>query len=127
MVKWKRQWESWEGLRGGWGMATTHHPPAALSVFWVQVLLAGLVVPLLLGATLTYTYRRCQLCKAMVPGKRTRAHVPRGLGSGWVAQSPFSLMQWGKLRQGVLGVGAERRRFRRLAWWSWTWMRGGAG
>ncbi|XP_036730204.1 tumor necrosis factor receptor superfamily member 25 [Balaenoptera musculus] len=38
-------------------------------VFWVQVLLAGLVVPLLLGATLTYTYRRCQLCKAMVPGE----------------------------------------------------------
>eukprot|EP00069_Balaena_mysticetus_P015958 bmy_09528T0 len=85
-------------------------------VFWVQVLLAGLVVPLLLGATLTYTYRRCQLCKAMVPGKRTRAHVPRGLGSGWVAQSPFSLMQWGKLRQGVLGVGAEGRRFQSLAW-----------
>ncbi|KAM7097680.1 tumor necrosis factor receptor superfamily member 25 isoform 2-T2 [Molossus nigricans] len=37
-----------------------------LSVFWVQVLLAGLVVPLLLGATLTYTYRRCQPCKAVV-------------------------------------------------------------
>ncbi|XP_059974111.1 tumor necrosis factor receptor superfamily member 25 [Mesoplodon densirostris] len=36
-------------------------------VFWVQVLLAGLVVPLLLGATLTYTYRRCRLCKAIVP------------------------------------------------------------
>ncbi|XP_057603543.1 tumor necrosis factor receptor superfamily member 25 isoform X2 [Hippopotamus amphibius kiboko] len=36
-------------------------------MFWVQVLLAGLVVPLLLGATLTYTYRRCQPCKAMVP------------------------------------------------------------
>nr|XP_030735995.1 tumor necrosis factor receptor superfamily member 25 isoform X1 [Globicephala melas] len=36
-------------------------------VFWVQVLLAALVVPLLLGATLTYTYRRCQLCKAIVP------------------------------------------------------------
>ncbi|XP_059997581.1 tumor necrosis factor receptor superfamily member 25 isoform X2 [Lagenorhynchus albirostris] len=38
-------------------------------VFWVQVLLAALVVPLLLGATLTYTYRRCQLCKAIVPGE----------------------------------------------------------
>nr|XP_023491653.1 tumor necrosis factor receptor superfamily member 25 isoform X2 [Equus caballus] len=36
-------------------------------MFWVQVLLAGLVVPLLLGATLTYTYRRCQPCKPMVP------------------------------------------------------------
>ncbi|XP_066874578.1 tumor necrosis factor receptor superfamily member 25 isoform X1 [Kogia breviceps] len=36
-------------------------------VFWVQVLLAGLVAPLLLGATLIYTYRRCQLCKAIVP------------------------------------------------------------
>ncbi|XP_039698276.1 tumor necrosis factor receptor superfamily member 25 isoform X2 [Pteropus medius] len=39
----------------------------ALSVFWVQVLLAGLVVPLLLGATLTYVYRHCQPCKTMVP------------------------------------------------------------
>ncbi|XP_047647233.1 tumor necrosis factor receptor superfamily member 25 isoform X4 [Phacochoerus africanus] len=38
-------------------------------MFWVQVLLAGLVAPLLLGATLTYTYRRCQPCKAMVPGE----------------------------------------------------------
>lgn len=57
------------GARGGWGTAATHHPPAALSVFWVQVLLAGLVAPLLLGATLTYTYRRCQPCKAMVPGR----------------------------------------------------------
>ncbi|XP_023391375.1 tumor necrosis factor receptor superfamily member 25 isoform X2 [Pteropus vampyrus] len=39
----------------------------ALSVFWVQVLLAGLVVPLLLGATLTYVYRHCQPCKTTVP------------------------------------------------------------
>ncbi|XP_039698278.1 tumor necrosis factor receptor superfamily member 25 isoform X4 [Pteropus medius] len=36
-------------------------------MFWVQVLLAGLVVPLLLGATLTYVYRHCQPCKTMVP------------------------------------------------------------
>ncbi|XP_007940838.1 tumor necrosis factor receptor superfamily member 25 [Orycteropus afer afer] len=36
-------------------------------MFWVQVLLAGLVVPLLLGVTLTYTYRRCQLRKPMIP------------------------------------------------------------
>ncbi|KAI5139512.1 Tumor Necrosis Factor Receptor Superfamily Member 25 [Manis pentadactyla] len=36
-------------------------------MFWVQVFLAGLVVPLLLGATLTYTYRRRQSCKPMVP------------------------------------------------------------
>ncbi|XP_012329105.1 tumor necrosis factor receptor superfamily member 25 [Aotus nancymaae] len=28
-------------------------------MFWVQVLLAGLVFPFLLGATLTYTYRHC--------------------------------------------------------------------
>ncbi|XP_043429605.1 tumor necrosis factor receptor superfamily member 25 isoform X2 [Prionailurus bengalensis] len=38
-------------------------------MFWVQVLLAGLVVPLLLGATLTYTYHRCQPCKPMVPNE----------------------------------------------------------
>ncbi|XP_019515952.1 PREDICTED: tumor necrosis factor receptor superfamily member 25 isoform X4 [Hipposideros armiger] len=38
-----------------------------VGVFWVQVLLAGLVVPLLLGATLTYIYRRCQPRKPMVP------------------------------------------------------------
>ncbi|XP_023391378.1 tumor necrosis factor receptor superfamily member 25 isoform X5 [Pteropus vampyrus] len=36
-------------------------------MFWVQVLLAGLVVPLLLGATLTYVYRHCQPCKTTVP------------------------------------------------------------
>ncbi|XP_074233661.1 tumor necrosis factor receptor superfamily member 25 isoform X5 [Camelus bactrianus] len=63
------QGESWEEPRGDWGMATTHHPPATLSVFWVQVLLAGLVVPLLLGATLTYTYRRCRPCKPKFPDK----------------------------------------------------------
>ncbi|XP_054439255.1 tumor necrosis factor receptor superfamily member 25 isoform X2 [Pteronotus mesoamericanus] len=34
---------------------------------WVQVLLGGLLVPLLLGATLAYTYHRCQPCKSMVP------------------------------------------------------------
>lgn len=67
MVCWERKWESWDGPRGGWGVPTTHHPPAAFSVFWVQVLLAGLVVPLLLGATLTYIYRRCQPRKPMVP------------------------------------------------------------
>ncbi|XP_072831613.1 tumor necrosis factor receptor superfamily member 25 isoform X2 [Vicugna pacos] len=38
-------------------------------MFWVQVLLAGLVVPLLLGATLTYTYRRCRPCKPRFPDK----------------------------------------------------------
>uniref|UniRef100_A0A096NH28 TNF receptor superfamily member 25 n=1 Tax=Papio anubis TaxID=9555 RepID=A0A096NH28_PAPAN len=37
-----------------------------VGVFWVQVLLAGLVVPLLLGATLTYTYRHCWPHKPMV-------------------------------------------------------------
>lgn len=39
-------------------------------MFWVQVLLAGLVVPLLLGVILTYTYRRCQPCMPMVPADR---------------------------------------------------------
>uniref|UniRef100_A0A2R9BER1 TNF receptor superfamily member 25 n=1 Tax=Pan paniscus TaxID=9597 RepID=A0A2R9BER1_PANPA len=37
-----------------------------VGVFWVQVLLAGLVVPLLLGATLTYTYRHCWPPKPLV-------------------------------------------------------------
>uniref|UniRef100_A0A8C5KPM8 Tumor necrosis factor receptor superfamily, member 25 n=1 Tax=Jaculus jaculus TaxID=51337 RepID=A0A8C5KPM8_JACJA len=36
-------------------------------MFWVQVL----VVPLLLGATLIYTYHRCQSQKPVVPGKST--------------------------------------------------------
>uniref|UniRef100_A0A671EQR8 TNF receptor superfamily member 25 n=1 Tax=Rhinolophus ferrumequinum TaxID=59479 RepID=A0A671EQR8_RHIFE len=40
-------------------------------MFWVQVLLAGLVVPLLLGATLTYIYRRCQPRKPMVLADET--------------------------------------------------------
>ncbi|PNJ48037.1 TNFRSF25 isoform 17, partial [Pongo abelii] len=35
-------------------------------MFWVQVLLAGLVVPLLLGAMLTYTYRHCWPHKPLV-------------------------------------------------------------
>ncbi|XP_058160528.1 tumor necrosis factor receptor superfamily member 25 isoform X2 [Dasypus novemcinctus] len=39
----------------------------ALPVFWVQVLLAGLVAPLLLGATLTYAYRRCLPRKPGIP------------------------------------------------------------
>ncbi|XP_077620000.1 tumor necrosis factor receptor superfamily member 25 isoform X2 [Crocuta crocuta] len=36
-------------------------------MFWVQVLLAGLVVPLLLGASLAYTYHRCRPCKPTAP------------------------------------------------------------
>uniref|UniRef100_A0A8C6W5U8 Tumor necrosis factor receptor superfamily, member 25 n=1 Tax=Nannospalax galili TaxID=1026970 RepID=A0A8C6W5U8_NANGA len=36
-------------------------------MFLVQVLLASLMVPLLLGATLIYTYRQCQPCKPVVP------------------------------------------------------------
>ncbi|KAM6216889.1 tumor necrosis factor receptor superfamily member 25 [Rhynchocyon petersi] len=36
-------------------------------MFWVQVLLAGLVVPLVLGAVLTYLYHRCQLRKPKIP------------------------------------------------------------
>ena len=107
MVNWKCQWDSWDGPRGGRGIATTHHPPAALSVFWVQILVAGLVVPLLLGATLTYTDRRCHPCKAIGPRKCTyeHTHILRGLGSGWVAHSPLGLAMVGKLRQTVMGVG----------------------
>ena len=67
-----------EWAKGMLGEAAAHHQPAALSVFWVQVLLAVLVVPLLLGATLTYTYRHCQPCKSMVPGKCMRAHTLLG-------------------------------------------------
>ncbi|XP_045857100.1 tumor necrosis factor receptor superfamily member 25 isoform X2 [Meles meles] len=86
-------------------------------MFWVQVLLAGLVVPLLLGAVLTYTYHRCQPCKpraaseagteALTPlqathlSPRDRTHavlVPLGssekvhtvqlVGNGWSPGSP---------------------------------------
>ncbi|XP_077929992.1 tumor necrosis factor receptor superfamily member 25 isoform X3 [Halichoerus grypus] len=47
-------------------------------MFWVQVLLAGLVVPLLLGAVLTYTYRRGQTCKPKVANEAgTEALTPR--------------------------------------------------
>ncbi|XP_037354763.1 tumor necrosis factor receptor superfamily member 25 [Talpa occidentalis] len=38
-------------------------------MFWVQVLLAGLVVPLLLGAILIYAYRRRQPSKPRVPAQ----------------------------------------------------------
>ncbi|KAM9706233.1 tumor necrosis factor receptor superfamily member 25 isoform 3-T3 [Dama dama] len=44
-------------------------------MFWVQMLVAGLVVPLLLGATLTYTYRRCHPCKPMGPTDDTGVEV----------------------------------------------------
>ncbi|XP_069400901.1 tumor necrosis factor receptor superfamily member 25 isoform X3 [Ovis canadensis] len=44
-------------------------------MFWVQILVAGLVVPLLLGATLTYTYRRCHPCKAIGPPDDTAVEV----------------------------------------------------
>lgn len=63
-----------QGEFGGGGLLLTTHQ--LFSVFWVQVLLAGLVVPLLLGATLTYTYHRCQPCKPMVPSKyRLHTHI----------------------------------------------------
>ncbi|XP_072831615.1 tumor necrosis factor receptor superfamily member 25 isoform X4 [Vicugna pacos] len=81
------QWESWEEPRGDWGMATTHHPPAALSVFWVQVLLAGLVVPLLLGATLTYTYRRCRPCKPRFPADKAGTEALTSLQATHVSPS----------------------------------------
>lgn len=46
-------------------------------MFWVQVLVAGLVVPLLLGATLIYIYRRCQPRNPMVPDETgTEALAP---------------------------------------------------
>nr|XP_012646996.1 tumor necrosis factor receptor superfamily member 25 isoform X2 [Microcebus murinus] len=46
-------------------------------MFWVQVLLAGLVVPLLIGATLTYTYHHCQSHNPMVPDEAgTEALTP---------------------------------------------------
>lgn len=95
----------WATGRSGDG----YHPPAALSVFWVQMLVAGLVVPLLLGATLTYTYCRCHPCKAMGPSKCTyeHTHILRGPGSGWVAHSPLGLAMVGKLRQRVMGVGCR--------------------
>ncbi|MXQ81827.1 hypothetical protein E5288_WYG004925 [Bos mutus] len=44
-------------------------------MFWVQMLVAGLVVPLLLGATLTYTYHRCHPCKAIGPADDTGVEV----------------------------------------------------
>uniref|UniRef100_A0A8C2V786 TNF receptor superfamily member 25 n=1 Tax=Chinchilla lanigera TaxID=34839 RepID=A0A8C2V786_CHILA len=49
------------------GLATTQHPLAPLSVFWVQVLVAGLLVPFLLGVTFVYLYWRCQSHKLVVP------------------------------------------------------------
>ncbi|XP_044798882.1 tumor necrosis factor receptor superfamily member 25 isoform X3 [Bubalus bubalis] len=44
-------------------------------MFWVQMLVAGLVVPILLGATLTYTYHRCHPCKAIGPADDTGVEV----------------------------------------------------
>uniref|UniRef100_A0A8C5KNM9 Tumor necrosis factor receptor superfamily, member 25 n=1 Tax=Jaculus jaculus TaxID=51337 RepID=A0A8C5KNM9_JACJA len=46
-----------------------------LPLFWVQVLLASLVVPLLLGATLIYTYHRCQSQKPVVPADTAEAEA----------------------------------------------------
>ncbi|XP_047581626.1 tumor necrosis factor receptor superfamily member 25 isoform X3 [Lutra lutra] len=86
-------------------------------MFWVQVLLAGLVVPLLLGAMLTYTYHRCQPCKpsvaneagmeALTPlqathlsprdsthallvplGSSEKVHTVQLVGNGWSPGSP---------------------------------------
>lgn len=93
---WECRQESWDGP-GEAGDGYHPHPPAALSVFWVQVFLAGLVVPLLLGAILTYTYRRHQSCKPMVPGECTcvclHTHTPRGLELGWEHRAHSALMQ----------------------------------
>lgn len=46
-------------------------------MFWVQVLVAGLLVPFLLGVTFIYLYWRCQPHKLVVPGESSRA---QGLG-----------------------------------------------
>lgn len=70
----------WE-TGGDWGRPRPHRSPALLAVFWVQVLLAGLVVPLLLGAMLTYTYHRCQPCKPSVASKYRGACVHVFLGA----------------------------------------------
>ncbi|MBZ3873884.1 Tumor necrosis factor receptor superfamily member 25 [Sciurus carolinensis] len=49
-----------------------------LPLFWAQVLMASLVVLFLLGATLIYTYRRCQTRTPVVPAEKagTEALTP---------------------------------------------------
>ncbi|XP_064137239.1 tumor necrosis factor receptor superfamily member 25 isoform X2 [Loxodonta africana] len=64
------RWFAGNGSRSagmGQGEVGGTHPPDAFSVFWVQVLLPALVVPLLLGATLTCTYRCYQPRKPVIP------------------------------------------------------------
>ncbi|XP_032350682.1 tumor necrosis factor receptor superfamily member 25 [Camelus ferus] len=56
-------------------------------MFWVQVLLAGLVVPLLLGATLTYTYRRCRPCKPKFPADKAGTEALTSLQATHVSPS----------------------------------------
>ncbi|XP_064350192.1 tumor necrosis factor receptor superfamily member 25 isoform X7 [Camelus dromedarius] len=58
-----------------------------VGVFWVQVLLAGLVVPLLLGATLTYTYRRCRPCKPKFPADKAGTEALTSLQATHVSPS----------------------------------------
>ncbi|ELK10577.1 Tumor necrosis factor receptor superfamily member 25 [Pteropus alecto] len=93
-----------------------------VTLFWVQVLLAGLVVPLLLGATLTYVYRRCQPCKPMVPDCAHTLLVPPSIsekvctvqlvGNSWTSGSsqtqeatcPEVPWSWDQLPSRALGL-----------------------
>ncbi|XP_032970472.1 tumor necrosis factor receptor superfamily member 25 isoform X3 [Rhinolophus ferrumequinum] len=72
-------------------------------MFWVQVLLAGLVVPLLLGATLTYIYRRCQPRKPMVLADETgtEALAPLQIQEVPCQEVPWS---WDQLPSRALGL-----------------------
>ncbi|XP_032970473.1 tumor necrosis factor receptor superfamily member 25 isoform X4 [Rhinolophus ferrumequinum] len=71
-------------------------------MFWVQVLLAGLVVPLLLGATLTYIYRRCQPRKPMVLDETgTEALAPLQIQEVPCQEVPWS---WDQLPSRALGL-----------------------
>ncbi|XP_074190277.1 tumor necrosis factor receptor superfamily member 25 isoform X3 [Rhinolophus sinicus] len=72
-------------------------------MFWVQVLLAGLVVPLLLGATLTFIYCRCQPRKPMVPADETgtEALAPLQIQEVPCQEVPWS---WDQLPSRALGL-----------------------
>ncbi|XP_074190279.1 tumor necrosis factor receptor superfamily member 25 isoform X4 [Rhinolophus sinicus] len=71
-------------------------------MFWVQVLLAGLVVPLLLGATLTFIYCRCQPRKPMVPDETgTEALAPLQIQEVPCQEVPWS---WDQLPSRALGL-----------------------
>ncbi|KAG8505550.1 Tumor necrosis factor receptor superfamily member 25 [Galemys pyrenaicus] len=69
-------------------------------MFWVQVLLAGLAAPLLLGGLLACVYRRRRPSKPRVPGKRV-VRVRR------TAQSPLITMQGGRAGGEEAGMAAQ--------------------